>query len=68
VFADGARGWLNKPLKNERGNAYLRGVGLGVRFTVRRFSARLDAARPIAGAAVDAVDNTQVYGEVGYRF
>ncbi len=68
VFADGARGWLNKPLKNERGNAYLRGVGLGVRFTVRRFSAHLDVARPTGSAAVDAVDNTQVYGEVGYRF
>lgn len=68
VFADGACGWLNKPLSSERGNAYLRGMGVGLRFAVGAFNARLDMARPIGSAAVDAVDQTQFYGEMSYHF
>ena len=68
AFADGARGWLNKPLSNERSDVYLRSIGLGVRFNLDRFNARLDVAHPVGRAAVDAVDNMQVYGEAGYRF
>ena len=70
AFYDHAVGRVNNPLAtDEQGNKVLRGVGVGVRFTVPgMIESKLLWATEVGGEDVGNERNQQVWGDVTYSF
>ena len=67
VFADIAGGKINDPLPTDKASVSISGVGTGLRFNSRSFSARLDVAKPITSVGGQNVKDIQAYINIIYK-
>ena len=67
VFADVAGGTINDPLPTDRSSVNISGVGAGLRFNSRGFSAHLDVAKPVTGVSGQNVKDIQAYINIIYK-
>jgi hemolysin activation/secretion protein len=68
LFADYAKGWLNDPLASDREVVSLSGVGAGMRFRYKDFSARFEFASPVGDEPVSNQRDPQYFFEMNLLF
>ena len=67
-FVDYAKGWLNDPLASDREVVDLSGIGAGVRFHYKTFSARFEIAGALGDEPVGNERDPQYFFELNYLF
>jgi hemolysin activation/secretion protein len=68
VFADYAKGWLNDPLASDREVVDLSGIGAGLRFQYKKFSARFEFASALGDEPVGNERDPQYFIEMNLGF